>query len=256
VAAYVAAVAAGAAGVAMGVRMVVAPPSPGLRDAHVAVNLLGLVGLVVAGTMPFFAATVGRTRMAPGATPMRLALVVCWQIAALVVAAGALAATAEPLAAAGLGAYAAGIVAVFASLPRPTRRQLRWAGPRLVGLWLGGVWWTASVAATAADAAAGRAVLGGRWLVVLVVAAYAQILWGSLAYLLPMLRGGGRERLGVGFATTRSWPGLAAANVAGLSAALSISGTVTAAAVAVWVVDGAWRAARVGTTRAPRPTAG
>ena len=256
VTAYVAALAAGAAGVGIGVRMVVAPPSPGLRDAHVAVNLLGFVGLVLAGTMPFFAATVGRTRMALGATPVRLALLVCWQIAAVVVAACALAATAESLAAAGLGAYAAGIVAVLASLPRPTRRQLRWAGPRLVGLWLGGVWWTASVAATAADAAAGRAAFGGRWLVVLVIAAYAQILWGSLAYLLPMLRGGGRERLTEGFATTRSWLGLAAANVAGLSAALSISPTVTTGAVAVWVLDGAWRAARVGTTRAPRPSAG
>ena len=88
----------------------------------------------------------------------------------------------------------------------------------------------------------------------LVIAGYGQILWGSVAYLLPMLRGGGHERLAEGFATTRSWLGLAAANAAGLSAAGSLPMPVTAAAVGVWVLDSGWRAARVGTTRAPRPT--
>jgi hypothetical protein len=79
---------------------------------------------------------------------------------------------------------------------------------------------------------------------VLVVAGYGQILWGSLAYLLPMLRGGGHERLAQGFATTRSWWGLVAVNVAGAGFAAGLP-AVASAAVAVFVLDGAWRAARI-----------
>jgi hypothetical protein len=69
-------------------------------------------------------------------------------------------------------------------------------------------------------------------------------MWGSLAYLLPMLRGGGHERLGQGFATTRSWVGLGAANVAGLALAVAAP-RVAAAAMAVWFVDAAGRAAAI-----------
>jgi hypothetical protein len=49
--------------------------------------------------------------------------------------------------------------------------------------------------ATATD----RLVFGGRWVFVLVIGEYAQILWGSLAYVLPMLRGRGYQRLRWGF---------------------------------------------------------
>jgi hypothetical protein len=98
-----------------------------------------------------------------------------------------------------------------------------------------------------------RAVLGGRWLLVLVLAGYAQILWGSLAYLLPMLRGGGHEQLGEGFRATRSWLGLVAANVVGCNLAFDGPPALTTAAVAVWVLDAVWRAMTVGTRRAPRP---
>jgi nitrite reductase (NO-forming) len=253
VAAYLVAVVAGIAGVALGVWMAAGTPSHAARGAHVTANLLGLVGLVVGGTMPFFAATVGRSRMAAHAGSKRLTLSLCWQAASLGLALVALAADARAVAAIGFGAYAAGVCAVLESLPRPTRRQLQWAGPRLLALWAGGLWWAGAVAATAVDVSADRPAFGDRWLVVLVVAGYAQILWGSLAYLLPMLRGGGHERLGEGFATTRSWLGLAAANVAGVAAALALPDAATAGAVALWVLDSAWRAARVGTHRAIRP---
>ena len=254
VAAYVAAIAAGVAGVAMGVAMAVGSPSGDVRAAHVTVNLLGLVGLVVGGTMPFFAATVGRSRMSPHATAARLALWLIWQVSTLVVTVVALLADAGTVAAVGLGGYVVGVGAVLGMLPRPGRRGLRWAGPRLAALWVGGLWWAAALVATALDAADRRMVFGGRWLFVLVVAGFAQILWGSLAYLLPMLRGGGHERLSAGFASTRSWVGFAAVNTAGAGMAASLPSALTATAVAVWVLDGAWRAARVGTVRADRPT--
>jgi nitrite reductase (NO-forming) len=253
VASYVAALVCGVAGVGLGIAMVADTAAAGTRAAHLTVNLLGLVGLVVGGTMPFFAATVGRARMSPKATPRRLAVTLAWQVVAVTVAAALLAGERERVAAFALVGYAVGVVATLTTLPRPTRRQLTWSGPRLLALWTGGAWWAIAVAATAADVAADRVVFGGRWLLVLVLAGYAQILWGSLAYLLPMLRGGGHEHLGAGFATTRSWTGLAAANVAGVTAALALPGVATAFAVAVWVLDGAWRAARVGLGRAARP---
>jgi len=254
VAAYLAALVFGMAGVALGAWMAVASPPATMRAAHVTINVLGLVGLVVGGTMPFFASTVGRSRMAAHASRRRLFASLCWQAATLLIAVVALSTDATALAGIGLGGYALGILAVLESLPRPTRRQLQWAGPRVLALWAGGLWWATAVAATALDALAGRQVFGDRWLVVLVVAGYAQILWGSLAYLLPMLRGGGHERLADGFATTRSWFGFAAANIAGLCAATEQPTAVTAVAIAAWVLDSAWRAARVGTTRAARPT--
>jgi nitrite reductase (NO-forming) len=254
VAAYLSALVFGVVGVALGSWMAVASPSATMRAAHVSLNVLGLVGLVVGGTMPFFASTVGRSRMAPHANRHRLFVSLCWQAATLLIAVLAMSADAPVLASIGLGGYALGVLAMLESLPRPTRRQLHWAGPRLLALWAGGLWWASAVGATAVDVTAGRVVFGDRWLVVLVVAGYAQILWGSLAYLLPMLRGGGHERLAEGFASTRSWLGFAAANVAGACVATAQPARVSAAAIAVWVFDSAWRAARVGTNRAARPT--
>jgi nitrite reductase (NO-forming) len=253
-AAYVSALVFGTAGVAIGAWMAVATPSATMRAAHVTINVLGLVGLVVGGTLPFFASTVGRSRMAPHASRRRLFLSLCWQATTLLIAVVALSTDATALAGIGLGGYALGVLAVLESLPRPTRRQLQWAGPRVLALWAGGLWWANAVAATAVDAAADRVVFGDRWLVVLVVAGYAQILWGSFAYLLPMLRGGGHERLAEGFASTRSWLGFAAANIAGVCAATAQPAAVTAVVIAAWVLDSAWRAARVGTTRVARPT--
>ena len=52
----------------------------------------------------------------------------------------------------------------------------------------------------------------------LVIGGFAQILVASLAYLGPVLRGGGHRRLTAGFAITRSWVSLAAGNAAALAA--------------------------------------
>jgi nitrite reductase (NO-forming) len=257
VAFYVAAIAFGVVGVVLGVVMAAGTPSAAIRAAHITSNVLGLVGLVIAGTMPFFAATVGRSRMSPRARPRSLAVTLCWMASALAVAVIALASDAGAVATLGLGGYALGIGAVLWLLPRPTRRQMRWAGPRLLALWAGGCWWAIAVAATAVDASnADRVVFSGRWVLVMVLGGYAQILWGSLSYLLPVLRGGGPERLSEGFASTRSWLGLAAANAAAVSVAVSLPAQVTVAVLAVWMLDSGWRAARVGTVRTRRPTEG
>lgn len=255
VAAYLTALVAGAVAAALGLSMVVGGVSPSVRAAHLAVNLLGLVGFTVSGTLPFFAGTVVRSRVSTRATPRRLALLLCWQVAALgvVVAAALLGVSGAQVV--GLVCYALGIVGVTAFLPTPTRRQLRWAGPRMIALWAGCGWWVAAVAMAAGRAASDDIAISGTVVVLLALPAYGQILWGSLAYLLPMLRGGGHERLGEGFATTRSWTGLVAVNAAGV--ALAASRPIAAAAtVAVWAGDATWRAARVGIDPHRRPSGG
>jgi nitrite reductase (NO-forming) len=253
VAAYVSALVLSVLAIGVGIDMAVHEPNADLRAAHVTLNLLGYVGLVIGGTLPFFGATVGRSRMARRATPARLGAVVAVQVlAVLAVVVGVLINVAPPVLV-GLGLYGYGILVTLAFMPALTRRQIAWAGPRLLALWAGTAWWAAGVFATAYEVVRDDALpFTGRWLLVVVVGGYAQILWGALAYLLPMLRGGGHHKLSEGFAATRSWLGLAAVNLAAV--ALAVDQPRAAAAVgAVGVVDGAWRAGRVGLRRLARP---
>jgi nitrite reductase (NO-forming) len=214
----------------------------GLRDAHVLVNLLGLVGLVIAGTLPYFTATQTRMKMSSRATPRRLHADLAWLAASLAVAtAGAIAEEAAATAV-GLALYAAGLVHLATLLPRPGRKQLRWAGPRVLQLGTGYVWWVGTVMVAAGRAAAGDGVLSETAVVALVLGGYAPILVASLAYLAPVVRGGGHVRLTAGFAATRSWVSLVAGNVA---AGAWVMGHATTAAVATVVLaaDVAGRAA-------------
>lgn len=245
--AYVLAAAAGSAGAVLGVVLLVDGWEGRLRAAHQVVNLLGLVGLVIVGTLPFFAATVGRVKMARHTTRERLLGLVAWHAAAVVVATAGIASGTAPLARAGLAASAVGLVAVLAFAPRLTRKQLAWAGPRLLGLWAGVGWWAVAVTAAAAgDLPLEHGVVFEHpWLSVLVVAGFGQVLWGSLAYVLPVLRGGGPERLAEGFAATRSWVGLVAANLAGVCFVAGLR-PVAVAAVAVWAIDTGVRLLRAG----------
>ena len=66
---YLAGLACGLAGAGLGIAMGTGIGSAAdLRDAHVALNVLGLVGLVVGGTVPFFVATEARVKLSPRAT--------------------------------------------------------------------------------------------------------------------------------------------------------------------------------------------
>jgi hypothetical protein len=127
-------------------------------------------------------------------------------------------------------------------LPIYARKRVSWAGPRVVQLVAGIAWWmvmTGALAVTSRRETDDRAVLQA-----LVIGGFAQILVASLAYLGPVLRGGGHRRLSAGFAITRSWTSLAAGNAAAL-AALTGSGRALAFALAVWLVDISIRAGRL-----------
>jgi hypothetical protein len=154
----------------------------------------------------------------------------------------------------GLAAYAAGLAYLVSLLPRPGRKQLHWAGPRLVQLGAGVLWWIAVVAVVAVRTANGAEVFPEHLVVALVVGGYLQILVASLAYLGPVLRGGGHVLLSAGFATTRSWQSLVAGNVGAFAWVLGWD-RLASLGVAVVAVDAVARAARLASSRASRPDA-
>lgn len=212
-----------------------------LVEAHLSVNTSGLVGVVILATLPFFTATQLRMKMSPLATAVRVRTVVlAASLAVLVILVGELAER-RWLISIGFVIVAVTVVADVAMLPRPARKQFDWAGPRLVGLAAGCIWWVLSsliLAAVAVDAP----IVRSDALLSLVVGGYAQILVASAAYLAPVVRAGGHQRLSAGFGLMKSWPGVVAANLAAL---LLLIGARSAGAivVALWALDTVVRAA-------------
>lgn len=245
---YLLALAFGAAGVAIGVHVATGGTASGdLRHAHLVANLLGLVGLTVLATLPYFTATQVRSKVAPRATPGRVRALVVAAASTIAAATAAAAAGWSEVAGIAVGLDAVAILAVIALLPRLTRRQLEWAGARLVQLLAGIAWWAGTTVGLAVAIAGDLD--DGPILRAMVVGGFAQIVVASLAYLGPVLRGGGHEVLGAGFALTRSWIGLAAANVAAVGALLDVR-PVLGAGLAAWAVDGAVRGLRLWRGRA------
>lgn len=257
--AYLVAITLGLAGTTLGVLLAVgrAGEHPDrVLATHASTNLLGLVGLVIAATVPWFAATQARTKMSRRATERAVRVLTGVLAGATVVTLAGFALGIAGIAGAGLTIYALGVAAVYAFVPPLGRRQLEWAGPRLLQLLVGMAWWAACVGLLAAAAFRSEP-MGLRAIEALVVGGYAQILAGSLAYLAPVLRGGGHLRLGQGFDLTRSWIGLAAGNV-GAVAALAGATEVLIGAILVWIADVAVRAVRLRVGGAPpsiEPTA-
>src|SRR5690606_27801599 len=110
--------------------------------------------------------------------------------AAVVIAAVGHGAGRPGFAAVGLGIYVVCILAVAAILPPVRRRQLDWAGARVVQLLAGVAWWTVTVAGLAVLAASGGGD-DGPLLRALAIGGIAQIAVASLSYFGPVVRGGG-----------------------------------------------------------------
>jgi hypothetical protein len=246
--AYVAAAVAGAVGMSIGILLGAGRAGERaveLRDLHLILNMFGLIGLVIAGTLPFFAATQVRSKMSPRASPTAMRVTFAALAAAIAVAATGHLMDRPGVVASGLITYMLGLLAIATMLPIYARSRLRWAGPRLVQLGAGLVWWaamTTALAVTTIRASDDRAILRA-----LVIGGFAQILVASLAYLGPVLRGGGHRRLAAGFTITRSWVSLAAGNTAA-GAALVGHGPALAAGLTIWLIDIAVRAGRLLTT--------
>ncbi len=236
---YLAALTAGAAGAGLGmVRLLGAGDglADRLRSAHLALNLLGLIGLSIAGTLPFFTATEARVKMSPRAGTRRQGALLCALAGAVALAAAGLLTGNGAITATGLMAYALGLVGMLTVLPPIRRKQLQWAGPRLAQLGAGIGWWGAAVCGAALRASRGDPPFSSTVVAVLVIGGFAQVLAAAVAYLGPVLRAGGHERLSEGFALTRSPAGLVAANVAAGAATFGAR-DVAAVAVAFWLAD-------------------
>ncbi|KAA0233098.1 MAG: hypothetical protein EDR02_15090 [Actinobacteria bacterium] len=243
---YLLAVAFGLVGSGLGVALGGGASGGGIRAAHLTANLLGLVGLVIAATLPYMTATQIRSKMARRATPAALRATTAAMASAVAVAVVSLTLGQTLLATTGYLLYAAGILATVALCPIPRMRQLRWAGPRLVLLGTGVLWWAGGVVAIATSTVSGPGA-STRLVSALVIGGYGQILAGSVAYLAPVLRGGGHARLGQGFQITRSPVVVLAANVAAFGALFGSPLTV-AAGIGVWLADSALRATRLMTS--------
>ncbi|MFH0245464.1 multicopper oxidase domain-containing protein [Streptomyces sp. HK10] len=186
------------AGAVLGVVMARGDLSGGLHarllTAHELVNLLGWVGLTVAGTLITLWPTMLRTKVADGAERAgRRALPVL--LGGLGMTVVAVLAGPPPLAAAGAAAYAAG----WAVAGVPWTREARVKAPHSFATWsvaAGGVWLLGSLAGlvwilltspswpqAAARVPALTAPLAAGWI--------AQTLLGALTFLVPVVLGGG-----------------------------------------------------------------
>ncbi|GAA2653918.1 hypothetical protein [Paractinoplanes durhamensis] len=209
---YLAAAVALLAGIPAGAWMLVVDDAGRSRVLlfHAHVNLLGWVMLTVLGTVLTLWPTVLRTRMDDAAVAAgRAALPVA--IAGIALVAAGVLAWWSVLAVAGLAAFAAAVLVTACPAVRAARRK----PPESFAAWsiaAGAGWLLVALAVDAVtlataggpDAAADRF---GAALIPLLVGSVAQILLGALAYLLPMVLGGGparvRERTA---ALDRHWP--------------------------------------------------
>ncbi|WP_066465216.1 multicopper oxidase domain-containing protein [Sanguibacter suarezii] len=194
---YVAACALLPAGAALGALL-----SAGLDDrwhnrvvfAHVTLNLLGFVGLTVTGTLMTLWPTILRTKIAAGAEIAARHGLVVILVSLAVVVAGTL--TGQRLVAgAGVLGYAAGLARVCVPLvqaarAKPPASYAAWSVAAGIGWLLASLLTLVAVAAigpTWSDAAARVGLVTSA----LVAGFAAQVLFGALSYLLPVVLGGG-----------------------------------------------------------------
>lgn len=177
-----------------------------LREVHATINLLGLSGLVIAGTLPFFVATQAKVKPSKRATQRAQFGMQAVMAVALVLAVVGLLGEWKVVATAGFGLYAATLLALVGLLPNLGGKQFHWAGPRLVQASASIAWWIGGVTLAAVHAADGRAPISGAVIPALAIGAYVQLLVASLSYLGPVLVGGGHQRLTANFAIrVRGW---------------------------------------------------
>ncbi|MCE1178952.1 MAG: multicopper oxidase domain-containing protein [Micrococcales bacterium] len=177
--------------------------------AHTMSNVLGWVGLTVAGTLQTLWPTMLRTRMDDGATRALRRSLPWLAAAALVVITGALLGH-QIVSAAGLLAYAAGWLGMCVPLARTARRK----PPHSVATWSAAaavVWLVVGLLALAVllllrqGTWAGVADRYGLVTASLVVGFALQLVLGVLTYLLPSVLGGGPSVVRAGAAELERW---------------------------------------------------
>ncbi|MEX1209084.1 MAG: hypothetical protein WEE36_10875 [Acidimicrobiia bacterium] len=244
---YLTAFAAGAVGITLGTMMgagVVAGSWPTVRLVHVHLNVVGLVGLTILGTIPTLLPTTAYNRAVSGREAR-----VAWWVALLGTAAIGFGLWIPELVGAGTIAISvAGLLILGGILFRLGKRglhKLAFLQITVGTLWLIG--WGLVNGIRVADS--GTMTMFSGWTGAVVVAGIGQVLVGSLAYLVPVLRGSpfvaNREIM-----ERRAWLPLVTLNAAGF---LVGAGALAWAAVPflAWLADFAVRLVRVIAGRAP-----
>lgn len=266
---YIASAALLTIGAALGAWLARGDAASNLVVAHALINLLGWIGLTVAGTVVTLWPTILRTRADEGAAAgASRALPVL--AGAVVVAATGAALEQLVAVAAGLGAYLVGLGIIFFSLFRAARQK----APRsfaALSVAAAMLWWAGAVAAVAVGAIV-AAVDGGGFealdalfgqVVPYLAAGFAvQVLVGALSYLVPVVLGGGPTPVRVGTAgfDAAGILRVTVANAALAVCALPVSSLMRVAASIMYLVAMAsflvvmWRAMR--TQRRAKAAAG
>lgn len=205
-----------------------------LRLVHSHLNLVGLVGLTVVGTLPTILPTFAHHRAVSG----REAMAGWWLAVAAMAAIGAGVGVGEVLVGVGtvLAAVSLGLI-LGGVLLRLGRRGMK-GGLSYGQVALGSIWLLAWALVDGSRLLIDRSLdQYPAWNGAVVVSGLGQILLGSLAYLVPVLAGA-PPRLGRNLTrmTERPWIPLLLANLAGV---LILTGPGSAAAVAavLWVTD-------------------
>ncbi len=181
-------------GVAAGIMLAAHVDHDRLVIAHLAINLLGWVGLTVVGTLVTLWPTMLRTKIVDGAE--RAAKRALWILLASVVGTAAAALVAPPpVAAVGIVGYLVGLAVAAVPLAKEARAKPP-AGYATYSVLAGVTWlvvglvWLAVLALATRDwtqVAARLGVLAGP----LAAGFAAQVLLGALSYLIPVVAGGG-----------------------------------------------------------------
>ena len=240
---YLLAFSSGMVGILLGIMLGTgAESSTIIRIAHSRLNLIGLLGFTILGTLPTLLPTLAHSKPVAG----REAVVALWMsmVAALLFVTGIWMGP-ETV---GIGVLVAGGALgaiLLGSVPRLGREALRSGLPYLQVV-LGGLWLIAWTMADGANLIRGSVSSSfAPWIQAAVVAGVVQVMLGSLAYLAPVLVGP-PPRLGRNLSrmAAHSWLPLALANLAGIC---FVVGWTIAAGVAagLWLLDFLVRLARL-----------
>ncbi len=244
---YLTALAAGAVGVTLGTIMGADPGTSSdatVRLVHAHLNLVGLVGLTIVGTIPTLLPTTAYSPAVSG----REALVAWWVSTAAVVLIAAGLRVPELV---GLGtiavAFAAALILgeILRRLWKKGARRLAFLQITVGSLWLIG--WALVDGVVVVSGGTVRPFSG--WTGAVVLTGVGQVLVGSLAYLVPVLKGSPLEA-NREIMERAPWLPLAVLNAAGLCLGVGLS-AVAVALSTVWVMDFGLRLTRVSRARNP-----
>ncbi|MEX2322432.1 MAG: hypothetical protein WEA29_01510 [Acidimicrobiia bacterium] len=214
-----------------------------IRTAHMHLNLIGLVGFTIVGTLPTILPTTVRHPMVSG----KEAVSAWWGSAAAAVAmASGMVSGPVPVGVGVALAAVAGAAILGGIVGRLGIGKVARAGFPALMIATGAGWLLAWMGHQAVTLIGGDHTVYGPWVAV-GVAGVAMVLFGSLSYLVPVLVGGGGDALTANFGRLHGWgtPRAIVATAVPVAVLVGAPAVVPLGLAAVFVVDFAIRVIRV-----------